>query len=260
MEGNTETLISGSLDAEPKLLPFLPYLLQDLWSLGCSVDSIINSLRKLGANSSSTLLDLGCGKGAVAITAAAEFKCRVTGVDAMVPFLEEAEKRAMEYGVGGLCSFIYQDINDYTANSCNFDFVIMASLGGVLGKWEDIIGKLRTQVKPGGYILIDDGYLKRKSSTKRRGYTHYLNYDETVKKLTSKGDKLVEAVTTAEESLNINNEYTALIKKRGGELIDENPELEAEIKSYLALQEEECKFIEEELEGVLWILQRSRKH
>ena len=69
----------------------MPFLLQDLWALGSSVDDILDCLGIPDFTSGVThLLDLGCGKGAVSVRAAARFGFRMIGLDVMEAFLEDA--------------------------------------------------------------------------------------------------------------------------------------------------------------------------
>ena len=181
MSKQTEQSIADSLEVDTKLLPYTPFLLQDLWALGSSVDYIIDVVGSLNLPSTQTkLLDLGCGKGAVSIQIASKFGFTVVGVDRMTPFLEDARKKAIEYKVSHLCEFINQDIIEFVSIEHGFDLVILASLGGIFGSTKNTIAQLRTQVRSDGYILIDDGYLRKASSLKRKGYEHYKNHEDTI--------------------------------------------------------------------------------
>ena len=209
MNDKTQQSVTNSLEVEKKILPYISYLLQDLWAMGGSVNQIIDLFNTLPLSSDTTkVLDLGCGKGAVSVQIAANFRFDVVGVDAMPEFLEDAYKKSSEYQVSGLCTFIEQDILTYVTNIHNFDIVILASLGGILGSNKNTINKLRTQIRPGGYIVIDDGYLKKNELLNRKGYKHYRNYEKTVKELSMFHDRLVREIPTAEASLKINNEYS----------------------------------------------------
>lgn len=77
----TLAAVADSLQVEKRLLPHLPYLLQDLWALGCAVDRIIDLVGSLGLAAGSRALDLGCGKGAVAVRLASELGLEVVGID-----------------------------------------------------------------------------------------------------------------------------------------------------------------------------------
>ncbi|MEW5953106.1 MAG: hypothetical protein AB1815_05035 [Bacillota bacterium] len=68
---NVEEKLAKSLTAEStRLIPFLPYLLQDLWELGSSPKDIIDMASKhinIYISNKTKVLDLACGKGAVSI-------------------------------------------------------------------------------------------------------------------------------------------------------------------------------------------------
>jgi len=252
-----EQSISNSLEVDKHLLPYMPFLLQDLWALGSSVEYIIDIVGSLNLPFNLTkVLDLGCGKGAVSIQIASKFGFNVVGVDVMVAFLEDARKKASEHNVSHLCQFINQDIMEYVSVEHEFDLVILASLGGILGSFKNTIAKLRTQVRSGGYMLIDDGYLREVSSINRKGYEHYKRHDGTISELTAFNDLLLKEINTTDLSLKINDEYLNLIEKRGSELVDKHPELEDDIKSYIDLQAEECDVIKNQIEGAIWLLQK----
>jgi hypothetical protein len=138
----------------------------------------------------------------------------------------------------------------------NFDVVILASLGGIFGSNENTIKKLRTQVRPGGYIVIDDGYLKKREFLGRKGYGHYRSYERTVEALTRFNDRLLTEIPTTEVSIKINDEYLRVIEKRSIELIDQYPELGKDLNSYLDIQREECDILNSEVEGMIWVLKK----
>jgi SAM-dependent methyltransferase len=255
-EKNIEQSISDSLETSSYMLPYIPYLLQDLWALGSSVEIILKVIEELRLPKTARILDLGCGKGAVSIQIASRFGFHVTGIDAMEPFLRDAIRKAEEFNVSNLCEFIKADILNYTLNKHNFDIVILASLGGVLGSLRNTIARLRMQVKNNGCIIIDDGYLKQSDHLNRKGYERCLNHKQTLDELISFGDILLKEINTDDVSLEINEEYTALIKKRGEELIASNPEMKDEINNYILTQEEECKFLDDEIGGAVWVLKK----
>jgi len=245
------------MEADRHLLPYMSFLLQDLWALGSSVDYIEDIVGSLDLPPNVTrVLDLGCGKGAVSINIASRFGFKVVGIDLMFAFLEDARKKADEHHVSHLCQFINQDIIAYVSVEHGFDLVVLASLGGVFGSFENTIAKLRTKVRSGGYMLVDDGYLREAISINRKGYRHYRNHKDTIKELTAFNDLLLEEINTTDLSLNINHEYLNAIRKRGSELVDKYPELEDDIRTYIRLQAEECDLIKNKMEGALWLLQK----
>lgn len=257
MKNDIEKSVSDSLETDMSLLPYMPFLLQDMWALGCSEEDILKSISSLGLiPECSRILDLGCGKGALCVQIASQYKYKAVGIDVMPSFLKEAVRRAEEYHVSQLCQFVQQDIREYVRLDHAFDVVILASLGGIFGSIQNTVSRLRTQVRSGGYMIIDDGYLRETSSLKRKGYEHYKNYDETIRELTGFGDHLIKEVNTSEFSKELNVTYLRLIKKRGKELITRHPEIEKDIESYINLQSEECQVLDTQIEGTLWVLKK----
>jgi cyclopropane fatty-acyl-phospholipid synthase-like methyltransferase len=259
MDDNTEQSISKSLETRPELLPYLPELLVDLWALGSSPDLIVEILRPLNLPSSSTrALDLGCGKGAVSITLARELGFRVVGIDACKAFLEEAERKAAEFNVSELCQFEFGDIRKSIKAAENFDIAVYASMGNVLGSFDECVGKLRGTIRPGGYIVIDDGFLENPIIIKRGGYEHYLPHDETLKQLTSQGNTLFqELLLTEEETRSINEHYIKAMRRRAQTLIQRHPHLHETIPRYIREQAIECELIEKHITGAIWLLKRA---
>ena len=101
-----EKSIVASLDGrDKKLLPYFPYLMQDLWEIGASPEVIAELIKKHGLDKKKKILDLGCGKGAVSVKLAREFDFSIHGVDAMPEFIVEAYQYAQKYKVEKLCKF-----------------------------------------------------------------------------------------------------------------------------------------------------------
>ncbi len=174
----------------------------------------------------------------------------------MPEFLHDAREKANENKVSDLCTFIDEDILSYVSEDHKFDIVILASMGGLFGNNIDTVKKLRSQTRAGGYIIIDDGYLKNKQNMSRKGYGHYRNYKKTIEELTTFNDHLIAEIPTSEMNQDINNEYLIMIRRRIIELITKHPELEKELNNYLNLQKEECEVLENEIEGRIWVLRR----
>ena len=253
-----DQVLADSMEVRKDTLPYLPELLVDLWALGSSPDLAVEMLRPLKLPKLATrVLDLGCGKGAVAVTLAKELGFTALGIDANKAFLQEAKDKAEEFQVADRCQFQFGDIREAVRSCKDFDIVIYASLGGILGSFDGIIEKLRATVKSGGYILVDDGFLKGNYRVKRPGYGHYAPYDQTLAQLTIHGDRLVqERILSDEYSNSINYGYLEAIKRRGQEVINRRPHLDKFITEYIDNQEIDCKFLNQHITGAIWLLQK----
>lgn len=258
MHNHLEESISQSLEAQKEILPYIPDLVADLWALGSSPDRIAELLKPLPLSKEETkVIDLGCGKGAVSITVAHQLGFRVLGIDGYKPFLEDAERKATEFDVSELCHFEFGDMREFIKVSRDFDVVIYASIGNVLGTFNECVGKLRQTIRPEGYIIIDDGFLKGSTLVERTGYEHYRPHDETLRQLTSYGDTLIyEVVLPDEEIKAINDHYLEVIKKRADILNKRHPELKECIHEYIKNQEVECQILDNCVAGAIWLLQR----
>lgn len=259
MKKQTELSLAKTMETIPEFLPYLPELLIDLWELGSSVEQIVEMVGQLDLPSGNArVLDLGCGKGAVSITLAQKYGFRVTGIDACTPFLEEAIKKAKEFNSSHLCHFEFGDIREYTQQERDFDLVIYASLGNVLGDYKEIVKNLRNMVHPGGYMLIDDGFLKDDTKVEREGYEHYFQHDKVIQQLTSFGDKIIQEMIVPDETIrSVNYGYLNVIKRRSKELLEKRPELKEAVSEYINNQEIECKILSKHVTGAVWLIQKN---
>jgi len=69
------------------LLRYLPELLADFEELGSDAKVIAGVLDDLNPTKSTIVVDLRCGKGAVAVEVAEDLNLKVSGVDLFEPFI-----------------------------------------------------------------------------------------------------------------------------------------------------------------------------
>ena len=105
-----EEMVAYALEIDPALLAFAPELLADLDVLGSDAALIVKALRELGLSETSTVIDLGSGKGGVAIAIAVALGCPVVGVELFEPFIGIGRAAAETAGVGELCRFVHGSI------------------------------------------------------------------------------------------------------------------------------------------------------
>ena len=257
MTKETKEKLARSLTAETvELLPFLPYLLQDLWELGSKPADMIKLIKKhMPISKHSKILDLACGKGAVAINIAKSLGINVYGFDLIPEFIDYANKKAKELNVGSLCNFSCSDVNDIVNIETDYDCVIFGAAGNILGSPQETLSKLRKTVRTQGYILIDDAYLSGDSKNEDINYQNYeyLNHEQWISLFRSIGLKLVDEVSCNEEN-DFDSDNRA-ITMRANELIARHPEKQALFEGYIQSQLNECNDLKSSITGVIWMLQ-----
>lgn len=249
--------VAAALETTPDLLPFIPELLADLWELGSSPDTIVELLRPLALPRPARVLDLGCGKGGVAIPLARDLGCKVLGVDLFEPFVREAEEWAHEFEVSGLCRFRVTDMREALREVVGFDAVIYAGVGGVLGTFGRCIGELRGAVCEGSYMIIDDGYLAEGCEVDRQGYEHYVPHEETLRQLEAHGDRVLQEILIPLEDIKGHNRHNnESIERRARELARRYPDSAELLSEYVEGQKIECGILEEKIVAAVWLVQR----
>ena len=258
MTKETEEKLACSLTAETtELLPFLPYLLQDFWELGSNPDVVIELIEKHVTLSRNTrILDLACGKGAIAVKAAQKLGVNVKGVDLIPDFVEDAGHKAKAYHVGDLCEFVVGDVNEAAQTERDYDCVIFGAAGNVLGDPSEMLDKLKAVIKTGGYILIEECYLPDDGKQEDVRYTNYAFLTEKcwMDLFKEKGLDLVET-TESEES--DRDSGMANIITRAGELMEQHPDKKAMFEGYIRSQQNEYDDIDHSLVGATWILKKT---
>ncbi len=249
--------VAWAMETEVALLPLLPALLADLHELGTSADEIVTALKDAGVQPGAYVLDLGCGKGAVAVALAEHLGVHVEGIDAFVPFLEAARALAAKRGVSNRCNFREGDLHAFLGQPGSYDAVLLLSVGPVSGDHHKTVANLRTLVRPGGLIVIDDGFLAEGTAPIPE-YEAYVGHAETLRRLTVAGDLLVmEIISDAEETRALNERNTDLIRQRARTLKARHPDLSNALEAYVARQELESERLGTTLICATWVLQRA---
>lgn len=246
-----ETKVVKSLDGENnELYNFIPYLLQDLWEIGASPEVIIDMVEKHMGKSDISVLDLGCGKGAVSVKLAKTIGCKVKGIDAVEDFIDYARNKAEQFGVNDICKFEIGDIRECIEE--NHDLVIFGACGDVLGDFDTTLKKLKGMVKKGGLIIIDDAYCE--NDKKINGY---LTHEEVIEIFKQNKVELIQEDLVAEEAQeDMNERNNQNIIQRANELKKKYPEKSQIFDDYVKSQLEECEVMENEIICVTWLLRK----
>jgi cyclopropane-fatty-acyl-phospholipid synthase len=112
------------------------------------------ALRECGVQPGQRLLEIGCGWGALAETAATEFGARVTGVTLSTEQLAYAQERVRHAGVDAHVDLRLQDYRDIDDEP--FDAIASIEMFEAVGReyWTSFFATLRSKLKPGGRACI----------------------------------------------------------------------------------------------------------
>jgi SAM-dependent methyltransferase len=240
--------IAESVDARPRLLPVLPELLEDLRSLGSVPADVVRLLAAAGCDPSWRVLDLACGKGAVAVALAEEIGCRVVGVDAFGPFIDSAKAWAKERRVSKLVQWKLQDVRNVRP-ARSYDAALMVGLFG----FAEAAPLLRGHTREGGVYLIDDAVLARRD----RRHPDWPTRADARALFKELGDELVEEhIPSVEELRRINGQIEAAIMFRATALAEQHPRLKWELQNYVRRQVEAGRMLEKSLRPVIWLVRK----
>ena len=259
-----EEKLAQSLSAETtELLPFLPYLLQDFWELGSDPNVMCKLIQKhVDISSETKVLDLACGKGAVSVRIAEQFQIKVKGMDILPEFIVYANQKADEHHVLDLCEFVVGDINEAVHIEEDYDVVVFGAAGDVLGRPAEMLRKLKSVIKPGGYILIDECYLPENIKRGEVKCNHHYEYLTGRQWAVLFKEAELEFVDTDFGENNTtpasgdSDTGMAYITARAKELIVKHPDKKEIFEGYVRNQQNEYDDLENTLVCVTWILRK----
>lgn len=258
MNQDTQKRLAESLTAESTdIIPYLPYLLQDFWSLASDAEEMTDLLRThTDFGTESKLLDLACGKGAASILLSKEFGCTAKGIDLVPAFIAEAREKAAEHGVAERCAFLTGDVNEAVFAERDWDLVIWGGSGDLLGSYPKTLAGVTRTVKPGGHILFDDGYIPDHGRQLR--FRHeYLTLSQWEEVFAGNGLTVIAQNEAVQE---VNPEAYADelgdIRLRARELMERHPDKRALFEGYVKSQQAEYQDLQDGFVPVLWLLKK----
>ena len=258
-----QEMVAYALETDVALLPFIPELLADLEELGSDAELICSVIEDLPLPDDAEVMDLGSGKGAVAVEIALELGLGVVGVELFEPFVASSQQLAQARGVADRCRFVHGDVAKLAGTLPPVDVVVFAALGDVLGRLDETIGIIRQYVKPGGYVIVSDVFVADGGSTDFAGFEQYGDHAQTTKWLTAAGDRLVREVRDsgdededADVDVDVDSE-DELIAARADEIARRHPEVADAVRQFASSQKAENDYVSANLVDAVWVLQRS---
>lgn len=249
--------IAESLDGfNPDIVPYLPYILQDLWELGADPITVLDIIQKNISKSGLKILDIGCGKGAVSIHLAEKMDCTVHGIDFMKEFIEDAKRYAKQYGVENKCSFRQGDAHDLIDEYNEMDVAILGAVGPVFGNLQDNLIRIKAALNSPGYVVLDDGFLEDDSPS---NYNRAVRRSEFFRQIRDAGFTVAEEVIFHRDKLvDTDEKMFQQLKTRIEELIRKEPSQKMLFQEYLRSQEYEFQVLATEIVTGTWLLKKDK--
>ena len=114
------------------------------------------------------VLDLGCGYGSSPRYLAANFGCRVTGINISERELDVARSRATESGLDHLLSFEYGDFHRLQYPGDSFDVVWSQEAFLHAADKAEVLSECRRVLRPGGTLIFSDILVRQDTSNEDR--------------------------------------------------------------------------------------------
>ena len=234
-----EECVVMAMDGSDKaLFPYLPYILQDIWEIGTDPDTVIVIIRAhFSRYADLSILDLGCGKGAVSVKVAAALGCKCHGIDAVAEFVEYANQKALEYKVTHLCTFETGDIRTRIHDLGRYDIIVLGAIGPVFGDYYATLTSLAGCLNDQGIFIIDDAYIDDDSD-----FTHPLIFRKStiLHHIDQAGMELVADHRFNRDQIQKSDDFIFHnLKSRCDELIRKHPEKAQLFRNYVKRQEYE---------------------
>jgi SAM-dependent methyltransferase len=243
-----EESVAQAMDGGPGtgIVPFLPYILQDSWEIGTSAGIVTGLVRRhMGDGARLRVLDLGCGKGAVAVKLAKDLGCRCLGIDAIREFVDVAREKAREFGVERLCRFETGDIRVRIETLGRFDVIVLGAIGPVFGDCLATLAALSPHLCKGGTIVVDDGYLPDDS---HHASPLIVKRGEMLRQIAAAGMRLAEEVIFGHDEMAATDEMIFRgLEKRCRELMALHPEKQELFADYVRRQVAENDILENKI-------------
>jgi len=257
MDKATEKNLARALGAEnTELLPYLPYLLQDLRNLGTPIKPVLDMIKThIPDISDCKVLDLGAGKGNVGLPIAKETGASVFLVDAISEFTEYSQKKAVEMGITN-CTFQTEDITVTVRTVRDYDLVLLCSVGNIFDDCNSLstLRVLKQTVRPGGHIVIEESYFKDEKFEVKCA-ADYETLNDWLQSFEKAGVKLIAQYDEGDSEEGIDFESdNGHIRQRVDELIEKYPDKKELFESYVRSQLNECDDLGR-LHTSIWLLQ-----
>lgn len=245
--------MSASVGASRVLYPVLSELFDGIDAMGSLPAVVRRRLVACGVGRTDEVLDLACGKGAVALELAASLGCRVIGIDASREFIRAARQRSIVCGVQSRCTFRTGDVR--TARTSPVDASVMIGLFGA----EEASLILRRRVRPGGVYVFDDAVRDPRHARAAR-FESTPTLPDLRRVIESRGDLILSARLLPPAAFGSLCKRTVRKLSANARAIGhDRPRLRPALRSFIRTQNRAASVLQGPLRPALFVVRRGQK-
>jgi cyclopropane fatty-acyl-phospholipid synthase-like methyltransferase len=244
--------LEKSLDIpDERITPFIPFLLQDLWTLGGNPNLVVELLkRNISITSNFQMIDLGCGKGATLFEMYKNFPANYTGIDLVPEFIAEGIKKIEHENLSSSMTLKAEDFIETLKQNKKYDLIIYGYDSDVLGTICETLLALKAIKKSNGYIVFESAFKHEEYEGKE-----YPSKTELFRDIDKSGLDILDFALWNKEFLRATNKQNNdFIKQRVEQLKIKHPNLSQLYDDFYRIQIGESKILDEYIECVAFLL------
>ncbi|MGH7731444.1 MAG: SAM-dependent methyltransferase [Candidatus Eiseniibacteriota bacterium] len=115
----------------------------------------------LGLGPGDRVVDVGCGKAVALVDLARRYRTSGLGVDINTAFLAEGRVLAERHGVAGSVTLVEAEASRLELEPAAFALALCLGSTHALGGYAETLRALARLVRPGGHLLVGQGYWRR---------------------------------------------------------------------------------------------------
>jgi hypothetical protein len=136
------------------------------------------------------------------------------------------------------------------------DAVVYAAMGDVLGPLDLTMAVIRRYAKPGGFVVVNDSYLREPNTAVFAGFENLTDLPETRRRLTTWGDKLILELLGPDNDDTEHVDKAELLAARAAALATRHPHLASAFQDFARSQQDEYDYLDEHAGDAVWVVRR----